>query len=361
MDSRNVIRLRQLQMSKYVFAGGGTAGHVLPSVRVALHLRARHAEIFYVGSANSFEESLCAHHGIPFHAVTTAKFDRSRKLSVITALAANVRGILQARRILRKIRPHGIFTSGGFASVPVVIAGRSLALRSIIVHACDLSLGLANTLCLPFASRLSCTFEQTVAEKGRGKAFLAGPIVEAALLQVAPKSVKAKPQLLVYGGSQGSKVFNAKVRASLDALLVRFDIVHVCGKGNIDPTLANLSGYRQYDYVMDFMDILKSSDIAICRAGSNSLWELILTRTPHLAVPLPASISRGDQLENCKYFEKKGATRWMPQPDFEASDLASVLAGILDQSAGITSRMAALAPERPAVEIIADELTKGHP
>lgn len=348
-------------MTKYVFAGGGTAGHVLPSVRVALHLRAQQAEIFYIGSANSFEELLCAHHRIPFHAVTTAKFDRSRKLSAVTAFAANIRGILQARRILRKIRPDGIFTSGGFASVPVVIAGRSLGLRRIIVHACDLSLGLANTLCLPFASRLSCTFERTVAEKGRGKAFLAGPIVDSAALQAAPKPVKAKPQLLVYGGSQGSMVFNAKVRASLDALRARFDIVHVCGKGHIDPTLANLPGYRQYDYVMDFMDILKFSDIAICRAGSSSLWELILTRTPHLAVPLPASISRGDQLENCKYFETKGVTRWMAQPDFEAADLASVLSGILDQSGEITSRMAALAPKRPAVEIIADELARVRP
>jgi UDP-N-acetylglucosamine--N-acetylmuramyl-(pentapeptide) pyrophosphoryl-undecaprenol N-acetylglucosamine transferase len=348
-------------MTKYVFAGGGTAGHVLPSVRVALHLRAQQAEIFYIGSANSFEESLCAHHGIPFHAVTTAKFDRSRKLSAVTASVANIRGILQARGILRKIRPDGIFTSGGFASVPVVVAGRSLGLRSIIVHACDLSLGLANTVCLPFASRLSCTFERTVAEKGRGKAFLAGPIVDSAALQVAPKPVKAKPQLLVYGGSQGSMVFNAKLRASLDTLRARFDIVHVCGKGHIDSTLANLPGYRQYDYVMDFMDVLKSSDIAICRAGSSSLWELILTRTPHLAVPLPASISRGDQLENCKYFETKGVTRWMPQPDFEAADLASVLAGILDQSGEITNRMAALAPKRPAVEIIADELASAHP
>ena len=156
-------------------------------------------------------------------------------------------------------------------------------------------------------------------------------------------------------------VFNAKVRASLDALRARFDVVHVCGKGKIDPTLANLAGYRQYDYVMDFMDVLKSSEIAICRAGSSSLWELILTQTPHLAVPLPASISRGDQLENCKYFEAKGVTRWMSQPDFEASDLATVLAGILDQSGEIASRMMALAPKRPAVKIIADELTKAHP
>jgi UDP-N-acetylglucosamine--N-acetylmuramyl-(pentapeptide) pyrophosphoryl-undecaprenol N-acetylglucosamine transferase len=348
-------------MRKYVFAGGGSAGHALPSVRVALNLRAQRAEISYIGSANSIEETLCAHHGIPFQSVTTAKFDRSRKLSIITAFISNVRGTLQARRILRKARPNGVFASGGFASVPVVIAARSIGLRSIIVHACDLSLGLANTLCLPFSSRLSCTFEQTAAGKGKGKAFLAGPIVDAVLFEVAPKSVKAKPQLLVYGGSQGSVTLNAKVRGSLDALRPHFDIVHVCGKGNVDPALVNLPGYHQYEYVMDFMDVLKSSDIAICRAGSSSLWELILTRTPHLAIPLPASISRGDQLENCKYFEEKGVTRWMHQPAFEASDLDQVLVGILEQSAEITSRMAALAPKRPAVDIISDVLTKGQP
>jgi UDP-N-acetylglucosamine--N-acetylmuramyl-(pentapeptide) pyrophosphoryl-undecaprenol N-acetylglucosamine transferase len=98
--------------------------------------------------------------------------------------------------------------------------------------------------------------------------------------------------------------------------------------------------------------------MAICRAGSSSLWELILTRTPHLAVPLPASISRGDQLENCKYFEKRGVTRWMHQPDFVASDLPRVLNDILQQSPEITRRMAELAPRRPAVEIISDVLTQ---
>ncbi len=347
-------------MKKYVFAGGGSAGHALPSIRVALHLRSRQADISYIGSANSIEESLCAHHGIPFQSVTTAKFDRSRKLSLVTAFIANVRGIWQARRILRQTAPDAVFTSGGFATVPVVVAARSLNRSRIVVHACDLSLGLANTLCLPFASRLSCTFEQTVTERGGHKAFLAGPIVDPALLQPTPKPVKAKPQLLVYGGSQGSMIFNTKIRSCLDDLRALFDIVHVCGKGNIDPALADLPGYRQHEYVMDFIDVLKSSDMAICRAGSNSLWELVLTRTPHLAVPLPASISRGDQLENCKYFETKGVTRWMHQPDFISSDLPRVLNDILQQSPEITRRMAELAPRRPAVEIISDVLTQGQ-
>ena len=344
-------------MKKYVFAGGGSAGHALPSIRVALHLRSQQAAVSYIGSANSIEQSLCAHHGIPFQSVTTAKFDRSRKLSLVTAFIANVRGILQARRILRETGPDAVFTSGGFASVPVVIAARSLNRSRIVVHACDLSLGLANTLCLPFASRLSCTFEQTVEERGN-KAFLSGPIVDAALLEQTPNPVKAKPRLLVYGGSQGSMIFNTKVRSSLDQLRAVFDIVHVCGKGNVDPTLADRPGYQQHEYVMDFIDVLKSSDMAICRAGSSSLWELILTRTPHLAVPLPASISRGDQLENCKYFETRGVTRWIHQPDFVASDLTRVLKDILEQSPEITRRMAELAPRRPAVEIISGVLTE---
>ena len=113
-------------------------------------------------------------------------------------------------------------------------------------------------------------------------------------------------------------------------------------------------GYEQHEYVMAFSDVLKASDIAICRPGSGSLWELVLTGTPHLAVPLPLSVSRGDQIENCRHFASLGATRWMDQDTFLATPLAPALRELWDERDTIRAAMRALAPGRPATQAVSD-------
>ncbi|MGR6431041.1 UDP-N-acetylglucosamine--N-acetylmuramyl-(pentapeptide) pyrophosphoryl-undecaprenol N-acetylglucosamine transferase [Rhizobium sp. PAMB 3174] len=341
-------------MAKFVFAGGGSAGHALPSIRVALEMRARGADIFYIGSENSIEMTLCKRHDIEFFAVKTAKFDRSRKLSAVGTIGANITGILSVRSILRQLDVDGVFASGGFASVPVVIGAKTSGIKKILIHACDLTLGLANNICLPFASELSCTFEQTKAISR--KAFFSGPIVDRKLLMNRPNLVQGKPVLLVYGGSQGSQAINSKIRRDIHIILKKFDIIHLCGRGNLDASLENTPGYEQYEYVFDFPEILMRSHLAISRAGSNSLWELILTRTPHLAVPIPKSVSRGDQHENCKYFASKGVTTWLEQEEFLKSNLPERLIEILLSSDTIVDHMVAMTPDKPAVSRIAEIL-----
>ena len=158
-------------------------------------------------------------------------------------------------------------------------------------------------------------------------------------------------QRKVYGGSLGAAAINDKLRRSLPEILPDFDVFHVCGRGRLDPGLDGLGGYEQQEYVMAFSDVLTASDIAICRAGSGSLWELVLSGTPHLAVPLP--VSRGDQIENRKNFEKCGATRWMDQDTFLAAPLAPALRELWDERDTIRAAMRAIAPERPAAQTVA--------
>ena len=339
-------------MATYIFAGGGSSGHALPSIRIAETIRGQGHKAVFVGSRDSIEERLCAHYGIPFHAVSTGRLNRERKLSVFGAAFRTLQGAFQARAIMRRIRPAGVFSSGGFASVPVVLAARSLGVRPIVTHACDLGPGLANRMCLPFATHLTCTFADTC--KAFPKGCFVGPIVDPAILarddDAAPR--KGKPRLLVYGGSQGSAAINDKLRRSLPEILPDFDVIHVCGQGRLDPGLDGLGGYEQHEYVMAFSKVLKASDIAVCRGGSGSLWELVLSGTPHLAVPLPLSVSRGDQIENCKHFETLGATRWMDQDSFLAAPLVPALRELWDERDTIRAAMRATAPERPAAQVV---------
>ena len=73
-----------------------------------------------------------------------------------------------------------------------------------------------------------------------------------------------KPVLLIIGGSIGSVFINNAVRHSLDRLLEKFQIIHLCGKGNLDPTLADRQGYAQYEYISDNLaDLFAAADLVI--------------------------------------------------------------------------------------------------
>ena len=341
---------------KFILTGGGSAGHALPSLRLAEHLRAQGAEVHYLGSRNSIEERLAGEFGVEFHAIPTGKYDRSRKLSVISAARHNVEGISAAHAVIRKIRPQGVFSSGGFVGVPVVVAGRLAGVRRIVVHACDFSSGLANRICLPFVTDLSCTVRELSERSWKG--FFVGPIVDRRLLSASARQERgAKPLLLVYGGSQGAAALNEAVRQQLPKLLGQFDVMHVCGAGKREPSLDGVAGYVQAEYVSNFFELLMSADVAFCRAGSNSLWELIVAGVPHLAVPLPRSVSRGDQYENCHYFEARGVTTWVEQDDLADTDLAGAFSALLGAAPAFHENRAALVGGQNAVEAIASRLT----
>jgi UDP-N-acetylglucosamine--N-acetylmuramyl-(pentapeptide) pyrophosphoryl-undecaprenol N-acetylglucosamine transferase len=340
-------------MSTFIFAGGGSAGHAIPSIRVAEAMRKMGHNVVFIGSKESIEERLCQNQNITYQAITTGKLDRSKKLSIFNAVINNIRGILEARKFLKGVKPSGVFSTGGYTSFPVVLAAFSVGVKTVIAHACDRSLGLANRLCLPVVTHVTCTFEDTC--KFSKKSAFVGPIIDPKLSQnpSAPNVYKSnKTLLLVYGGSLGSAAINQKLRLSLPELLPFFDIIHVCGRGNIDETLNTVLGYTQYEFITSFHEVLQASDLAICRAGSGSLWELILTRTPHLAVPLPLSVSRGDQIENCKYFESLGVTQWMDQDKFMSTSLMPILQALLDDQDAIKTSMQHISPIRPASESI---------
>jgi UDP-N-acetylglucosamine--N-acetylmuramyl-(pentapeptide) pyrophosphoryl-undecaprenol N-acetylglucosamine transferase len=220
--------------------------------------------------------------------------------------------VFQAWNIIRKRKPSGIFSKGGFVSVPVVMAGK-LAGVPVIIHESDLTPGLANKLAKPFASKILTTFPETVKHLDPAKAVHVGAIVREELFQGDAARGREycgfdeqKPVLLVMGGSLGSRKINETVRANLDVLTGKFQIVHLCGKGNVDPQ-ADRPGYRQYEYIREELpDVLAMADMVVSRAGSNSIFEFLALRKPMLLIPLSRAASRGDQILNARSFKNQG-------------------------------------------------------
>ena len=116
-----------------------------------------------------------------------------------------------------------------------------------------------------------------------------------------------KPVLLVVGGSLGAVAVNNAIRNSLQELLKHFQICHLCGKGKMDTSLANVEGYKQFEYIKEEMkDIFAMADIVVSRAGANAICELVALQKPNVLIPLSAKASRGDQILNANSFKQQG-------------------------------------------------------
>ena len=113
--------------------------------------------------------------------------------------------------------------------------------------------------------------------------------------------------MLVIGGSIGSVFINQVVREALPQLLKEYQVIHLCGKGNLDNSLSQTKGYAQYEYIKDELkDLFALADIVVSRAGANAICELLALHKPNILIPLSAAASRGDQILNARSFEKQG-------------------------------------------------------
>jgi UDP-N-acetylglucosamine--N-acetylmuramyl-(pentapeptide) pyrophosphoryl-undecaprenol N-acetylglucosamine transferase len=293
--------------------GGGTAGHVTPNLALVPALREKNFDIKYIGSKDGIEKEIIKDANIPYYEISSGKFRRYFDLKNFTDPFKVIKGITEASKILRKEKPNIIFSKGGFVAVPVVIAA-SLRKIPVVSHESDITPGLANKLASPFSTKLCVTFRESLNYIKDGKGVLTGTPIRKEILNgnsVEGKRICGfkdnKETLLIIGGSLGAKSINEEVRKNLNKLLEVFNIIHICGKGNLVKDLNNKKGYVQFEYVKDELPhLLKAADYVISRAGANVIFELLALRKPTLLIPLSKKISRGDQILNANSFEKEG-------------------------------------------------------
>lgn len=302
-------------MSKYkiIMTGGGTAGHVTPNLALIPELKNKDFDIKYIGSTDGIEKEIIKDANIPYFAISSGKLRRYFDVKNFSDPFKVMKGIYEAKRILDKEKPDVIFSKGGFVAVPVVIAA-SMKKIPVVSHESDLTPGLANKLSAPFCSKLCVTFRESLNYVKGDKGVLTGTPIRKEILQGSKIKGKElcgfnndKPILLIIGGSLGSKSINDAVRKEINKILINFNVIHICGKGNLDESLNSLKGYKQFEYVKDELPhFLQSSDFIISRAGANVIFELLALKKPTLLIPLSKKTSRGDQILNAKSFEKEG-------------------------------------------------------
>lgn len=300
-------------MKKIVLTGGGTAGHVTPNIALLPYLKEAGYEIEYIGSYTGIEKELIEKEGITYHGISSGKLRRYIDIKNISDPFRVIKGISQAKKLMRTLRPDVVFSKGGFVSVPVVLAAKSYKIP-VVIHESDLTPGLANKIAFTGASKVCCNFPETIQYLPEGKAVLTGSPIRKELLSGNKENALketgldgTKPIILILGGSLGSVCINNAVRAILPTLLEKYDVIHMCGKGHLDESLNETKGYVQYEYIGEILaDVLAAADLVISRAGANSICEFLSLAKPNLLIPLSKAASRGDQILNANSFEKQG-------------------------------------------------------
>ena len=335
-------------MKKIILTGGGTAGHVTPNLALVPGLQELGYEILYIGSLDGIEKQLVTQAGLSYEGISSGKLRRYFDLKNFTDPFRVGKGYAQAVSIIRRFKPDIVFSKGGFVAVPVTMAAKTCKVP-VISHESDMTPGLANKLAAPFATKICCNFPETLKYLPKGKGVLSGsPIRKEILTGDAAAGLKflgfdgEKPRLMIIGGSLGSVHVNEAVRSILPQLLKRFDIIHICGKGNLDEMKKDLPGYRQFEYVSkELKDLFAAADIVISRAGANAICELLALKKPNLLIPLSAAASRGDQILNAESFEKQGFSMVLKEEDLNDETLLNKVNALWEMRKSFTATMAA--------------------
>jgi UDP-N-acetylglucosamine--N-acetylmuramyl-(pentapeptide) pyrophosphoryl-undecaprenol N-acetylglucosamine transferase len=333
-----------------VFTGGGTAGHVTPNLALINSFRRDGWTINYIGSANGIERKMIESMNISFHPISSGKLRRYFSFKNILDPFKIMVGIIQSFFLFYKLNPDVVFSKGGFVAFPVVV-GAWLNGIPVIAHESDMSPGLANKLSFPFVNKICLTFDAGKKHfKQQDKIEVTGTPIRSQLFQGLKERGlllcgfnDQKPCLLVIGGSLGAGSINTSVRMGLERLTQHFQIIHLCGQGKIDNSLTHVSGYCQLEYVNEELaDLFAASSMVISRAGANSLYEILALGKPHILIPLSAQVSRGDQIQNARYFQELGISVVIQDERLNADTLVTAINELLDNQTEITNKIKAL-------------------
>ena len=285
----------------------------MPNIALLPELKERY-DVYYMGT-DGIEKNIVKGAGIPFYTIRCSKLVRGSLFKNIFLPVKLIKSVKEAKKGLSVVRPDVVFSKGGYVSLPVAIAAKRLHIP-VISHESDLAPGLANKLIARCSGEVLTSFPETAHRIKRGR-FTGSPMRKELFSTDKATALAmygfdgSRPVLLVFGGGSGSAAINAALRKNLFDLSRRYDILHVCGKGNV--VQSNVKNYVQKEFETNMGAAYAVADIVVSRAGSNTLFEIAALKKRALVIPLSNKRSRGDQIENAAYFEKRGLVHVLPE------------------------------------------------
>lgn len=304
--------------TKLLVAAGGTGGHLYPALAVARSFQSLTggADVIFVGTARGLEGRIVPQAGFPLEVVRAAPLRGGSLLRKLQGVLGLILGMVDAVRLLRKVRPTVVMGVGAYVSGTVMLAASLQGLPTLILEP-NATPGLANSWLRRFVDEAAVAWEETKVFFG-DKAVLTGNPVRASILAVPPLDVSTQSsnelRVLVFGGSQGSTVLNRTMVESLPHLEAewgKLNITHQTGPGELEAMRSQYQRFPVRARVEPYLDSMEKEyahcDVVVSRAGATTCAELAAAGRPSLLVPLP--IAGGHQEHNAEMMVRAGAAR----------------------------------------------------
>ncbi|WP_018465775.1 UDP-N-acetylglucosamine--N-acetylmuramyl-(pentapeptide) pyrophosphoryl-undecaprenol N-acetylglucosamine transferase [Calidithermus timidus] len=292
--------------------GGGTGGHFYPGLAAAQALRSLGNEVAYVGAEEGLEARLLPQGELPYYLIPAGKL--SREMLRPAEGGKVVRGLVSARRLLRRLKPRAVLSTVGYAGFPLAFAAEWAGVP-VVIHEQNARLGLAARWLAAKAQRIGLSLPVALGEPLASRSRVVGyPVREIRHDKVEARRAlgldPARPLILVMGGSQGSLELNRELPSRLEPFVGEYQVLHQCGlrwEAQMQAEHARAAGY----VVRGFVDgplAWSAADFAITRAGAGTLAEAAYHQVPSLLVPLPAELDGGAQQANARFYAQRGAS-----------------------------------------------------
>ena len=332
----------------YFVAGGGTGGHIYPALAIADEL-SKSSKVYYVGNKRNMEYSLATKKGYKFLHVSIKGMPRTIGPKLFIWGIKLVRAILYSIKYIKKYKPKAVFATGGYVSAPIIFAC-IITKTPYMMHDCDAMPGLVSRRLSKRAKCVSLAFENAKRHIPNRNTIITGnPIREAFSTMTKDEArrnlgLQNKTTICIMGGSQGAKSINYSAIDLIKEFSQNYDlqIIFQTGAKNFDeiseklnliyPNWKNDKNLLIKPYFDDMISVLKSSDIAVSRAGSLSISEICASNCVPILIPYPYAASNHQRI-NAKSLLNSGACVYIEDSDLDANRLKEELFSLLQNSA----------------------------
>jgi len=351
----------------FLMVGGGTGGHVIPALAVARELRRRGHHVFFLGTERGIEAKLVPAAGFELRAIRIGGLNRVGWRQKIATLARLPFTTLGCRKMVGEA--CALFSMGGYAAGPPVVAALSRRVPVVVMEP-NAFPGFTNRAIGRFVARVLISFPETARYFPRGRTELTGLPVREEFFAIAPQPRQGALNLLITGGSQGSRTLNRAARESWPLFResgwpVR--ILHQTGLKGFDELR---EAFREsgvpgeiVPFIADMPAAFAAADLVVCRSGAGAVSELAAAGKPSILVPFPFA-ANDHQTRNAEAMQREGAARMIADAEMSGRKLFDAVAelaagaGVLERMGAAARRLARPGAAERAAEIL-EEVARG--
>ncbi len=349
-------------MKNIIFTGGGSGGHVMPAITLIKELiKENDLNISYIGGRDSIERNLISEFDIKYFPIFTGKLRRYISIENFIDIFKIIIGTLQSFfYLLFRSKNTLIFSTGGFVSVPVVVAAK-LTGKKIFIHEQTSRVGLANKICSIFAHKVFVSFEESIKFFPKEKTMFSGYPIRKECFDpsLSIESFKGlslvnseKPLLFITGGGNGSLLLNNLIKDDLNFLVENYNIIHQVGKKFIEEfNQLKSSSYIPVAFIgKEIIDIMKASSVIISRAGAGTVCELMALKKKSIYIPLKIA-QKNEQFHNAMEAHNKLGSLVISEDELSNLSIKTIL-----ETFDKTKVQESENPQSSAVELLIKEI-----